>query len=364
MQLVIKGRKIRQEDFTRIGMAGDCGAERIEFRLPRQYGETDLFSCAFYLRRRAPSGREGLELLKSSLCADGESILLQWEIGRDATAEAGILQIQLLALGSEELLWQSETAGFTVEAGLEGDAPLPVGEDAGNSVVLLSGRRLLIPDSLRCIGVQADENCHPVVFCLPRWYGGRDLSECSFRLKVVSSGGRSDVFFPTVTVEETRLLLRWLPAPPQTSCAGRLLVQLCAAAEGFAWQSEPGEFTVLTSLDAPPLIPPVESGLERLAAAVAADAAAVRTISAELGETARLQAEYARLQGDYAKAAAAGLIADRSGIFPELTALVMAVSAAGMFSPPEAGQIRVIPLSDADAVILTSGCRDAEGLFI
>ncbi len=123
--------------------------------------------------------------------------------------------------------------------------------------ITISNRKFFIPKELQNIAVQNDENSEAVKIILPRYFDGHDLSRHTIAVKTVSSGGRSDVVFATHEKEilDNEIHLRWTLKPPETSYAGTLQLQLFVTGQGFKWETDVGEVTILKSLDAEPVIP-------------------------------------------------------------------------------------------------------------
>ncbi|MCI8442659.1 MAG: hypothetical protein HFG27_09030 [Provencibacterium sp.] len=148
------------------------------------------------------------------------------------------------------------------------------------------GRSLHIPPALQYIAVENDRNSQSVdIFC-PRRLGQRDLSQCGFFLRTVNSRGEYDAVALFPKVLKDRLQMQWVLCPPQTSCSGKLTLQLWATGKDFDWQTAEAPVYIIRQLAGKPAIPTEPSALDAFLTRLTELAAAAEKSGNEAGEAA------------------------------------------------------------------------------
>lgn len=324
----IKERKIDSQ-WLKIGVQGDSGVERYRFVIERYTGNgTDLSEGMGTVVFRLPDGSEGVSKLEMEP-VDEIHIGLIWEIGQEATAQPGTLEVALRISGLENRLWHSETGRFTVGKTI----PVPSGQfteiiprksarraaasaetmeafgmeriadPSRETPITIAERSVMIPAELQNIAVQNDQNSEEVSIVLPRYFDGFDLSRHDIYLRTLNEGGRDDILFTSAnkTIVSNEIHLRWMLKPPQTSYSGKLTIQLMIKGQDFQWSSNSAVINIIKLIDGEPVVPVTPSVYEtwmeeisalsadvkssKEAAAASASAAAGSASAAKTSET-------------------------------------------------------------------------------
>ena len=325
----IKERKIDSQ-WLKIGVQGDSGVERYRFVIERYTGNgTDLSEGMGTVVFRLPDGSEGVSKLEMEP-VDEIHIGLIWEIGQEATAQPGTLEVALRISGLENRLWHSETGRFTVGKTI----PVPSGQfteiiprksarraaasaetmeafgmeriadPSRETPITIAERSVMIPAELQNIAVQNDQNSEEVSIVFPRYFDGFDLSRHEIYLRTLNSdGGRDDILFTSANKDmvSNEIHLRWMLKPPQTSYSGKLTIQLMIKGQDFQWSSNSAVINIIKLIDGEPVVPVTPSVYEtwmeeisalsadvkssKEAAAASASAAAGSASAAKTSET-------------------------------------------------------------------------------
>lgn len=192
------------------------------------------------------------------------------------------------------------TGKMTKECEIKGACLQEWAKSEQEPVITVSGRRLCIPVQLQCIAVENDQNSQTVQIYCPRWQNGRDLSQDHFFLRTVNSRGGYDAVALFPEIEESRLHMRWILQPPQTSCSGRLQLQLWITGKDFDWQTAQASLYIIRQISGEPVIPaepPVmDAFLARLSEIAAAAGRSGEQANAAALSAARFSAQAAEAQ--------------------------------------------------------------------
>lgn len=185
---------------------------------------------------------------------------------------------------------KEETASPVATVAAFGLARIAVADE--EDPITVSERQIIVPDELRSIAVQNDENSETVRIVIPRYFDGHDLDQYTAILKTVSSGGRDDITLTKEYTDGSEITFSWTLAPPQTSYSGELQLQIRFVGEDFKWETDKAKVTIIESIDADPAIPLtpsiVESFVEQVAgyASQASDSALEARTNAEQAQQA------------------------------------------------------------------------------
>lgn len=324
MVLKINGRKI-ENTVDEIGLQNDNGIERLEFAIPRYYGETDLANGICYILLQYPSGELGYSYLQKEVSDD--TVTAIWRIDAAATRENGTLHAQLKVSGLDAALWHSEVTRFRVGGSLLVETPAPqpsrlraktrIANPDNEQPITVSERQINIPPELQSISVQNDENSETVAIIIPRYFDGHDLGQYTVLMKTISSGGRDDIPLLKTQTTDSELHFSWTLKPPQTSYPGALRLQIRFVGDEFKWETHSASVNIVASLDGNPIIPTSPSILDGFAdemaayvdraaqSARAADASAKEAAAAAEGVNNAADAAAANAQAAAQSAAAA-----------------------------------------------------------
>ena len=302
MKIWVKGRSLLH-DGAPLGMQNDSGVEKVEFILEK--GEEPLplsqgIACLSFCRA---DGFQGMVPLKKQEGAGGTALL--WQVSNETTCVPGLLRVQLVVSGLDARLWHSEVVSLQIGEGIAGEdgqiIPLEPLEAEKRPSITVVERRLQIPSVYQKIAVRNDENSQSVLIRLPRYYGGVDLSGYEIFLKTISSGGRDDLHLANPTVTDGEIHCVWTLAPPQTSYAGILRLQISIKGEDFQWESQPGQVEIVESLDAGPVNPEAPTVLDKIlsqALAAAAQASAASTAAQQWAQKSEQAASHGPVIGE------------------------------------------------------------------
>lgn len=107
-----------------IGVAGDEGAERINFDLPRWYDGSDLGGKTWYVDVRNPLGQYDADM--PDVLVDADMVHLEFVVRAAHAAQAGTVIIHLRATDAAGFTWQSEDGEFTLQGSkIERGVPIP-----------------------------------------------------------------------------------------------------------------------------------------------------------------------------------------------------------------------------------------------
>ena len=120
--------------------------------------------------------------------------------------------------------------------------------DKPHVTVKPGSRALGIPSETKIIGVAGDSDAERINFDVPRWYDGNDLGSKWWRVDVRNPLGQYDAVTPDVRVDEDEIHLEFTVRARHAVKDGAVTLRLRATdAEGFAWQSEDGDFVLKSS---------------------------------------------------------------------------------------------------------------------
>lgn len=107
-----------------IGVAGDGGAERIDFDLPRWYDGSDLGEKTWYVDVRNPLGQYDADM--PDVLVDADMVHLEFVVRTAHAAQAGTVIIRLRATDAAGFTWQSEDGEFALRGSkIERGVPVP-----------------------------------------------------------------------------------------------------------------------------------------------------------------------------------------------------------------------------------------------
>lgn len=247
MVLKVVGRQIE----TLLKPVGTAG-EHLElvFLIPRYFEGKDLSQGTVYM----VVGEQTHYLAKA---VEGDAIKARWT---GSFPSEGQVAIALKISDMEAELWRSLPATIYIS---QAQAPVMMRTFAmmrtavpdDEEPITVSERTILVPEKLRKIAVQNDENSETVKIVVPRYFDGHDLDQYEAILKTISSGGRADLPLEKSYTDDAEIAFSWTLAPPQTSYAGELRLQIRFVGGGFKWETEESAVQIIESGDAVPVIP-------------------------------------------------------------------------------------------------------------
>lgn len=261
MELKIAGRQI-ESPLKAVGKAGEPIA--LVFKMPRYYEGKDLSNGTIYMAVVKDAESQTHVLDKVVLENEIQAI---WN---GSFNFPGAITVALKISDMEAELWKSYPVAMTVA---EGEArPMMMRSFAAPRIavpddeepITVSERTIVIPTELQNIAVQNDENSETVKIVIPRYFDGHDLDQYTAVLKTVSSGGRDDLNLVKIGTDDSELTFEWTLAPPQTSYAGKLEIQIRFVGEDFKWETDSAIVNIITSLDDDPIVPTTPSIIESL----------------------------------------------------------------------------------------------------
>lgn len=128
----------------------------------------------------------------------------------------------------------------------------------------LANRTIIIPDSVKHLGVTSDEDVMKVLFELPRFYGDIDLSEFEININYKNAKGYGDVSPATdITLEPGIITFAWAIDRYVTAYAGKVKFSVCLKnpdtneSDGIGQElnTQPAELPVLEGLETSESIP-------------------------------------------------------------------------------------------------------------
>ncbi len=261
MELKITGRQI-ESPLKAVGKAGEPIA--LVFKMPRYYEGKDLSNGTIYMAVVKDAESQTHVLDKVVLEDEIQAI---WN---GSFNFPGAITVALKISDMEAELWKSYPVAMTVA---EGEArPMMMRSFAAPRIavpddeepITVSERTIVVPTELQNIAVQNDENSETVKIVIPRYFDGHDLDQYTAVLKTVSSGGRDDLNLDKIGADDSELTFEWTLAPPQTSYAGKLEIQIRFVGEDFKWETDSAIVNIITSLDDDPIVPTTPSIIESL----------------------------------------------------------------------------------------------------
>lgn len=260
MELKIAGKQI-ETPLKPVGAAGE--PIELVFLIPRYDGGKDLSAGTVYLMTTQDGATRTHYMNKT---VEGNTIRAVWN---GSFSSAGTVSIAVKITDMTAELWKSLSTTLTVS-----EAPAPVMMRAFSMLrtvnpdteepITVSERKIIVPDELRNIAVQNDENSETVKIVVPRYFDGHDLDQYTTILKTISSGGRADLTLEKLYSDDTEITFSWTLAPPQTSYSGELKLQIRFVGTGFKWETEEATVRIVESGDAEPVIPSTPSIVDGL----------------------------------------------------------------------------------------------------
>lgn len=117
-------------------------------------------------------------------------------------------------------------------------------------------RTITIPDIIKALGVQNDDDVHRLQFAMPRMYGDTDLSTFNIRINYLNAGNKGDVYVVTDKVVKTsRITFSWLVGPNALAYKGNVNFIVCM-------KESDSDGTVLREFNTTVASLPVLEGLE------------------------------------------------------------------------------------------------------
>ena len=114
--------------------------------------------------------------------------------------------------------------------------------DTSEHVTITTSRQIQIPESVRRVAVQYDNNANKVTFDCPRYWDALDLSTLNIHVKYVRPDGEAgSVDAQNIVVGEANdslIHFEWVVKEHATQVAGALKIQICATNGKNHWNSE------------------------------------------------------------------------------------------------------------------------------
>lgn len=122
-------------------------------------------------------------------------------------------------------------------------------------IVVDSGlRNIIVPQSLKTVGVAGDQYCEALFFQVPRYFDGNDLSKHNPLVRFINAGNEYGEYPITdIAVDENFIVLGWSVSNYVTRYAGTVnfTIQFDTVTENgvkYQWQTVPAQLTVLAGL--------------------------------------------------------------------------------------------------------------------
>lgn len=378
MDIRIEGRSPKApQAWPMLGVEGDAGVETVRFTLPRYTANgVDLSTGLAYVGYQLMDGStQAVAILEDEKEVSENSVILNWLVGGQATAQPGHIKAALKISGLDGELWHSEAMIFTVAATIPIESPQPmiyrsrslsIGPMLRTAVpdteppITVSERTLNIPTELQNIAVQNDQNSETVKLVCPRYFDGHDLSVYSFFLRTVSQEGYDAVAL-TPQASESELSMFWTLKPPQTSYNGKLSIQLWVTGQDFDWQTAEASVNIIRQIGGEPVIPTTPSVLDEFLKQISAigNAAHTSEINAKASESAAATSA-AQAKGSETSAASSAANARDS----ELNAKKSETAAGDSLTDINAGLVSKLPISDANSLIKSVSFDGDTGIFV
>lgn len=374
MRFNIEGRTINQHG-TRLGLQGDNKVEMLEFIMPKIYENVDLSEgMAFVLFSTASGVKDFIPNITKTY--EEENMVLTWLVGAQVTQEVGALNVEIKISGLADVLWHSEITMFQVGRSILVDSPqVPamrskarMADPDKEPFITVVERKIMIPNVLQNIAVQNDENSETVLWKLPRYFDGHDLSKYSVFLKTImpQNGGRDDIPWSNTTIDSSAINWHWTLKPPQTSFNGKMELQVYVIGttpdgKPFKWETDDSaSVNIMRSLDAEPTIPTSPSIMDDFLKEIAAIAAKAKASETNSKASEKDAAGSAADAANSAKAAA-GSAANAK--VSEEESKKSETASAGSLTDIVTGLAGKLPISEANQMFKSVSLEENTGIF-